>query len=320
MKHIILFFLGLNLIAGTGVFLYAYQVYRKYYHNYLKALLYYILFFNIMIFVAFINEYLLINLFNSDYTDMLQDSVLQLLALLILVVFAAEFGITYSVYRIAIYLKGKAITRWIKVFFIGWLTGSAAGSLYGMFVTYQKYEVEPFYWIHAGWIFSMDVIILSVLISTLVFWYRNRMTEHSIRSFAYIFLAGYAAFTLSQLDFYFFHTGIEKNYAPFILLLINFCPFFWLKFYFTKQNLMPSTMERMEGILNRLCHKYHISRREKEIIELILLGKSNKEIEDALFISFNTVKNHIYNIYRKFGVQSRSQLIHLINRHTIDEA
>ena len=164
-----------------------------------------------------------------------------------------------------------------------------------------------------------DLIIISMLISVLAFSYRNNTNEYSIRSFAYIFLAGYAGFIFSQLDFYFFHTGIEKNYDPLILLLINFCPFFWLKFYFTKQNLSPSTMERMEGIFNRLCRKYNISKREKEIIELILSGKSNREIEDALFISFNTVKNHIYNIYQKFGVQSRSQLIHHINRHYIDE-
>jgi len=74
------------------------------------------------------------------------------------------------------------------------------------------------------------------------------MNEYSIRSFAYIFLAGYAGFTLSQLDFYFFHMGIEKNFDPLILLLINLCPSLWLKFYFTKENLTPSTMEKMEDI------------------------------------------------------------------------
>jgi len=319
MNHIIIFFLGLNLIVGTGVFLYAYQVYRKYCHKYLKALLYYILFFNIMIFVAFIHEYLLINLFNSDFSNMLQNPVIIFLALLILVVFSTEFGITYSLNRIVTYIKGKEVSRWVNVLFILWVAVFGAASLFGMFITFQKSVIEPFYWIHAGWIFSMDVIIISMLISVLAFSYRNNTNEYSIRSFAYIFLAGYAGFIFSQLDFYFFHTGIEKNYDPLILLLINFCPFFWLKFYFTKQNLSPSTMERMEGIFNRLCRKYNISKREKEIIELILSGKSNREIEDALFISFNTVKNHIYNIYQKFGVQSRSQLIHHINRHYIDE-
>ena len=42
---------------------------------------------------------------------------------------------------------------------------------------------------------------------------------------------------------------------------------------------------------------------------------SNKEIEDLLFISYNTVKNHIYNLYRKLGIKSRHELWHFVTRH-----
>jgi two-component system response regulator DegU len=45
---------------------------------------------------------------------------------------------------------------------------------------------------------------------------------------------------------------------------------------------------------------------------LILQGKSNREIEELLFISGHTVKNHIYDIYRKLDIKSRSQLANLI--------
>ena len=62
-----------------------------------------------------------------------------------------------------------------------------------------------------------------------------------------------------------------------------------------------------------LFSKYNISEREQEIILLILKGKSNKEIEDELFISLKTVKNHIYNIYQKLKVNNRFQLINLLN-------
>lgn len=59
---------------------------------------------------------------------------------------------------------------------------------------------------------------------------------------------------------------------------------------------------------------HSISQREVEIIELIIAGHSNKEIEDILFISLPTVKSHIYHIFKKLGVSSRSQLLALINR------
>ena len=53
---------------------------------------------------------------------------------------------------------------------------------------------------------------------------------------------------------------------------------------------------------------------------LLVKGKSNKEIEFLLSISFSTVKNHVYNLYRKIGVTSRAQLIHLVMaRHTGQE-
>ncbi len=55
-----------------------------------------------------------------------------------------------------------------------------------------------------------------------------------------------------------------------------------------------------------------ITEREKEIISLILQGKSNKDIEDELFISLGTVKNHLYNIYKKLNIKSRTQLVSVI--------
>lgn len=52
-----------------------------------------------------------------------------------------------------------------------------------------------------------------------------------------------------------------------------------------------------------------ISDREQELIPLLLEGRSNKEISELLFISTNTVKTHIRNIYRKLGVSNRLQLL-----------
>jgi hypothetical protein len=40
-----------------------------------------------------------------------------------------------------------------------------------------------------------------------------------------------------------------------------------------------------------------------------LKGKSHKDIQNELFISLNTVKNHVSPIYRKMGVSSRWQFL-----------
>lgn len=63
--------------------------------------------------------------------------------------------------------------------------------------------------------------------------------------------------------------------------------------------------------LEHFCRRFGVSRREMEIIGMLLRGKSNKTIEDELFIASSTVRNHVYNIYQKLGIKSRLQLIAL---------
>ncbi len=52
-----------------------------------------------------------------------------------------------------------------------------------------------------------------------------------------------------------------------------------------------------------------LSKQESTIKELIISGKSNKEIANELFISISTVKTHVSNIYSKLNISSRRELI-----------
>jgi len=50
-----------------------------------------------------------------------------------------------------------------------------------------------------------------------------------------------------------------------------------------------------------------LSERELQVLQLVAAGKSNQEIAEALVIALGTVKRHIYNIYGKLNVGSRTQ-------------
>jgi LuxR family maltose regulon positive regulatory protein len=50
-----------------------------------------------------------------------------------------------------------------------------------------------------------------------------------------------------------------------------------------------------------------LSERELEVLRLLAAGYSNPEIAGQLYISLNTVKSHLKNIYAKLGVTRRGQ-------------
>jgi DNA-binding CsgD family transcriptional regulator len=95
-------------------------------------------------------------------------------------------------------------------------------------------------------------------------------------------------------------------------LYANLIQIIWIKFYFDGLASNQARIKKEEPLLTKLSATYKISKRELEVLRLVLQGKSNKEIKAELFISFHTVKNHIYNIFQKLGVNSRYELLQFI--------
>jgi len=61
---------------------------------------------------------------------------------------------------------------------------------------------------------------------------------------------------------------------------------------------------------------FKISKREREIAELLMKGKTYQEIMDLLFISMPTVKTHVSSIYSKTGSKSKMDLMIRIQNHS----
>lgn len=59
-----------------------------------------------------------------------------------------------------------------------------------------------------------------------------------------------------------------------------------------------------------------LTERECEVFHLLLQGKSNREIAETMFISENTVKTHVKNIFRKYKVSSRMELVNAVLNKT----
>ncbi|MEP5612257.1 MAG: LuxR C-terminal-related transcriptional regulator [Cyclobacteriaceae bacterium] len=58
--------------------------------------------------------------------------------------------------------------------------------------------------------------------------------------------------------------------------------------------------------------KETLSEREFDILQLALTDKTNREIADEIFVSVNTVKYHLKNIYEKLGVSNRKEALQYV--------
>lgn len=68
--------------------------------------------------------------------------------------------------------------------------------------------------------------------------------------------------------------------------------------------------------INELLEKYEITDREADVLHMISHGYNNPEIAEKLFISINTVKYHIKNLYLKLDAKNR---VEIINRFSPEE-
>ena len=69
-------------------------------------------------------------------------------------------------------------------------------------------------------------------------------------------------------------------------------------------NYVQETMDQKRSYIQR---KTTLTEREMEILSLVSMGATNDEIAVKMYISTNTVKTHLYNIYKKINVPNRLQ-------------
>jgi two-component system, NarL family, nitrate/nitrite response regulator NarL len=70
----------------------------------------------------------------------------------------------------------------------------------------------------------------------------------------------------------------------------------------------PPPVQQQQSSGGRERERSPLSQREREIVALVAQGFKNKEMAEKMFISEQTVKNHLHNIFDKLGVSDRLEL------------
>jgi len=106
---------------------------------------------------------------------------------------------------------------------------------------------------------------------------------------------------------------VLHNYPILIFLLLVVSSFLVaIYFHFNERkisSLSGKIKEHSEITSEGMNHLlYGLTERQKEVYDLIIAGKTNKEIMTKLFIEQSTLKSHINQIYKKLDIKSRREL------------
>ena len=128
--------------------------------------------------------------------------------------------------------------------------------------------------------------------------------------FAGLTVAGIALYLVSNVPYSGFMSFILNG---FIWLAANVPAFIVLAIGARRERLDLAPRGLQISRLSEIDKRYRLSEREREILALACCGRLNQEIARELHISIETVKKHLYNVFKKTGVRNRIQLFLLIS-------
>jgi DNA-binding CsgD family transcriptional regulator len=314
MFHIMHFVLVLSFAVGVTAIAVSAQMYRRHRLGYLRAHLGIVISFNLMIFVSIIALYI----FNLP-PGSLPEVVLKtagaghLFLVPLLQILAA-----YFLLNIIAGLLDRPVSPALRNTAWAIVGGYAALQATALATSLSIGGVPlPQVTGRIAWFFSLGAIYLMLITSMpQVRRIGERDRRRALKAYWYVLL-GFMTLVICLILMN--TAGLLKMQGynlvtGFVIFAMNAVPVLYLRWFVEKFHVRRPAGEGISGDPKDLFERYNISPREQEVINLICRGKTNGEIADELFISLQTVKDHVYRIYRKTGVKNRVQLANLFMR------
>jgi len=284
--------------------------YRKKHKNkFLFSFIFYYFIFLISLILNLTSKYYLANII--DYTHSSKLYILFIVNTLYSLIFLIFIWEIYLILKGSITLLEKEIRIRFNRYFITLSIISLAFITIGFIIFIEGFDTVFLR------IFLAIGTSLVLLLFFFIYWKIRQLKPfkvdiNKIISFIFIFFSLIFSFR-SILFLFSVKGGVEFPFriTPSLYLIQSLISIFIIKFliepYLKKNNIKNTTTERLFDFIDH----FKLSKRESEVANLILSGKTNNEIEDKLFISLRTVKFHTGNIYKKALVKSRNQFINL---------
>lgn len=305
-----------NLLTGSGILIYLFFLKQKYRDSNLNLLIAYSSGFNLFLLTYLILKYLDVNM--AEIISF-SDSGFDIKSLFMRTGGVWIAGMSWAVFRIWKNLAGRGSSKIIDIWFIvlGVLILVSNISYLGGYSELDELVLFLFALMVAATVITGLLLLLWLFISSI-------KCEASVervmkKDFCILFSFPYLLMGLMITYILVAGSGNRIYYAVMsfaFLYSLNTAPFIWFKKSYRKyMDLNYSSDETTD--YSAVMKEFDLSPRECEVCGLILNGKDNREIEAVLFISYNTVKNHVSNIYKKTGASSRIQLQSLFKSMTV---
>ncbi|MDA3846098.1 MAG: helix-turn-helix transcriptional regulator [Vallitaleaceae bacterium] len=309
MEHIVLLIHMITLLTGLTATTLGYLLYLKYKVKAIKYYTFFVLSTNLTVLLTAISNYIFYN--SSTKIEGIIDVIYYVLFEMFLIL------ITYSFIRFSTYIIKKSF-GWASRIYI--LIGMAV-VLFGVIMTLIEsarlselvlsiYMEGAFAYVLMALFFAF--VYYSIMIAKNFKFMDNLDLKRAIQTFATCFLI-YIPLQAVVIGVFQNEVLIFISRNLFYLMIDVISIVFAAKYFFIDT---PGIIEEII-ISDYFVEKYHITVREKEIIELMLSGLSIKEIGGKIDRAFKTVNNHLYNIYRKTDVTSKMELLNLIKENSI---
>jgi DNA-binding CsgD family transcriptional regulator len=276
--------------------------------SFLKPLAIHVILWNAVIWLLLINRYSALNL-PARAPIPPGDALDDIWIVLAYVVYA---GMVFAVWRVVSGILEKSPSPFLTRCYLAGT--SVLVVLYGF-----KWLVpeKGFWWKVHFEVYDSAILVFFILeIGLLVFlWRKSAGAADAVmarlgKAFAVLYLARFPL-----LPFLIVVPSLVRAFVG--MLLINAVPVIWLRVFFRayeerRERAAAGPLAAGEAELEAVCRSSDLSKRERDILVLILAGKSNHDIERELFISYHTVKNHVYHIFQKLGVRNRFELARLV--------
>ncbi len=132
--------------------------------------------------------------------------------------------------------------------------------------------------------------------------------------FRFIFYLQMVFYPLMIIESIFFFERIYPFGISILTLFYAVVNVLWLYFVSRYLHLPEIKLISEENEYDNFFAIYKISKREKEVVRLLISGLSYEQIANQLFITYETVKSHVNNIYKKSGVNSKIELSNLVQK------